>query len=107
MKDEPMADRRPPESVQTKANPGLPEIPIIERISVARMTVSRVDWRNRVFEDFNARETRFEDCDFRFSNFERAYFKDAKFSNCRFDGSRFSDCNFRGATFYRCDLKFV
>jgi hypothetical protein len=85
----------------------LPEIPYIERATVARRKIVRADWRYRNFEDFNALAAEFEDCDFRYSNLERGYFRDAKFTNCRFIGARFTECNFRGASFYRCDLKFV
>ncbi len=84
-----------------------PQVPEIVRTSVSHKTISRANWRNRIFKDFNALDTTFEDCDFRYSVFERAYFRDSKFVNCRFDGARFVDCNFKNANFYKCDLKFV
>lgn len=85
----------------------LPIIPDIGRITISRKRVTKADWRNGSFIDFNALQAEFEDCDFRYSNFERAYFRDSKFTNCRFDGARFTDCNLKHARFYACDLKFV
>ena len=84
-----------------------PAIPDVRRLSVSRSTMTKMDWRNKSFKDFNARSARFEDCDFRYAFFERAYFRDAKFTNCRFDGAKFLDCNLKTANFYGCDLKYV
>ena len=38
----------------------LPEIPYIERATVARRKIVRADWRYRNFEDFNALAAEFE-----------------------------------------------
>src|SRR5260370_1205531 len=83
------------------------KIPDVSRTSVSHQKLAKVDWRNKLFRDFNARDTSFEDCDFRYSIFDRAYFRNTKFINCRFDGARFSECNLKTATFYGCDLKYA
>jgi Pentapeptide repeats (9 copies) len=106
MNDDKQVGRRPADIVGLKPE-DLPQIPEIARITVSHRRISRIDWRNRSFKDFNALKTEFDDCDFRYSDFQKAYFRDAKFTRCRFDGARFSDCNFKNASFYECDLQFA
>jgi hypothetical protein len=83
------------------------EIPLINRISLARKTISRADYKNRYFKDVNALDATFRDCDFRYSYFERAYFRNATFISCNFEGTVFLECNLKGSNFYGCDLKFA
>lgn len=85
----------------------LPAVPALLRISVARKTVARENWKNRHFKDFNALNTEFRNCDFRYSIFERAYFRKAKFVECNFEGAQFFDCNLKSSNFYNCDLKYT
>lgn len=105
-----MEERNPeklPATVVAITGEELPSVPGLVRISVARRTLERVNWRNCHFKDFNALNTEFRECDFRYSYFERAYFRKAKFINCNFEGALFVDCNLKSSNFYGCDLKFA
>jgi uncharacterized protein YjbI with pentapeptide repeats len=105
--EERRSDKLPAPLVAIAGDDELPNVSSIARISVARKTIVRANWRNRHFKDFNALNTEFTDCDFRYSYFERAYFRKAKFTNCNFEGALFVDCNLKSSNFYGCDLKFA
>lgn len=83
------------------------DIPKILRVTLARKRMSRQNFRNLHFKDFNALEAEFQNCDFRYSIFERAYFRKAKFIECDFEGAQFFDCNLKSSNFYNCDLKYT
>ena len=83
-----MSDEQASSTVVTLDAKAIPAIPDVGRLSVSRQKLTKVDWRNKLFRDFNARNAEFEDCDFRYAIFERAYFRDTKFTNCRFDGAQ-------------------
>lgn len=102
-----MGDEQPSSKIVSLGAQAIPEIPDIGRLSVSHKAVTQVDWRNKLFRDFNAHCATFENCDFRYAIFDRAYFREAKFTNCRFDGARFLDCNLKTAKFYGCDLRYA
>jgi len=102
-----MSDEQSSSTIVTLDAKAIPGVPDVGRVSVSHQRLSKVDWRSKLFKDFNARNAKFEDCDFRYAIFERAYFRDTQFTNCRFDGARFSECNLRTVKFYGCDLKYV
>lgn len=94
-----------PERVTNADAPALGEP--IARARLSRASHSRLDVRNRRFDDLNANQSTFVDCDFSYSVFERAYLRGARFENCRFVGCRFADSNLRGAAFHVCDFRYA
>ncbi|ANM14025.1 MULTISPECIES: pentapeptide repeat-containing protein [unclassified Rhizobium] len=85
----------------------IPDMPAIQRATVARKTVRNASWKASEICDLNALKTTFENCDFSYSIIDGGYFRDAVFRNCRFSGTKFFDCNFKSANFYKCDFSFA
>jgi hypothetical protein len=98
------------------ARPKLPSTEVMKRpedhvprLERARLPAKceKVNFKNRIFQDVNAKKVEFTNCDFSYCYFDRAYFRDAVFRNCEFIGARITNSNFKGARFFQCDFKYA